>query len=170
MLTTALLVSAALIAPSATGTPTPTPSPGPTVSIAQVCAATSIAQIDGLLDQVSTSDLVGPLAPLLTIGVPKDADSIEVDSALQLDEVKRKLNCNPGATVTPVPTTVAPPPTTEPPVGGDGNGGVSKKPKGAPETGGEPPTGPTPLTLGALAIAVLTGMGALANGLQRRRR
>jgi hypothetical protein len=113
------LLATAPFAVAQTTTPTPKPAP----SVAQLCAATGITEVDALLDGVARSALVGALAPLLTLTVPGQ-DTAEIDVAVQLEQVRRALNCvdttvtptptatataTPTATVTPAPTTTAPP-------------------------------------------------------------
>lgn len=189
LLSTAAATLAAL-AITATPAPSPTPTlpePEPPVSVAQICARTSIDAVDALLASIAETELVGALAPLLDITVPS-GDGVEVDAAIQLEELRSALNCDPGddpePTDEPDPTTTAPAPTDPAPttapdddgntgggdnggdddgddngVGGDGSGGVSIIPDGAPETGGTPPadTEAAPLIIGG---TVLLGAGA----------
>lgn len=82
------LISAALIA----ATPAAAPAERPP-AIAQICAATGIDQVDTLLADLAATDLVGDLAPLLTLTVP-DRDSVELDASVQLDDVRQALNCD----------------------------------------------------------------------------
>lgn len=91
-------------------------------SVVQLCAATGIGEVDALLDSVATSGLVGELAPLVSITVPKDADSVQVEADVDLDDVRTALSCGPTPTPTPSPTptptpipTVTPTPTATPP-------------------------------------------------------
>lgn len=89
-------------------------------SIVQLCAATSIEEVDALLDGVATSGLAGQLAPLVGLVVPGNADTIELQGSVTLDDVRDRLDCDPATadpepTDTPDPTTDAPAPTTETP-------------------------------------------------------
>lgn len=81
--------------------------------IAQICAATSIEQVDSILKQVADSDLLKSLDDIVGIDVPGDASSVEIDSSVQLSDVKRKLNCNTSDGDTsedPDPSTTSPKP------------------------------------------------------------
>jgi hypothetical protein len=91
-----------------TTTPAPSVIPDGQVPIAQICAATGIAQVDDLLADVSNSALAGQLKPLVGLVVPK-ADTLTVVSAVQLDDIKKKLNCGDAPAPTTTPTTTAPP-------------------------------------------------------------
>lgn len=94
------------VVPAQTTTPTPTPPP----SVAQLCAATGVAQVDGLLDAVAETQLVGALAPLLDVTVP-DGAGVKLD--VDLDKFRDALNCDDPTktpTPTPDPTTTTPPP------------------------------------------------------------
>lgn len=96
--------TAVSVVPAQTTTPTPTPPP----SVAQLCAATGVAQVDGLLDAVADTQLVGALAPLLHITVP---DGAGVKLAVDLDKFRDTLHCDgDNPTATPTPTTPPPPP------------------------------------------------------------
>lgn len=97
------------------GVPTTTPPPDDEdpPAVGEICAATSIEAVDGLLRGVVDSELVGALAPLLDITVPRGTDSVEVDAAVDLGELRQALDCD----ETPAPTT--PPATTPPPADDD---------------------------------------------------
>lgn len=69
----------------------------------QICAATNISQVDALLSDVAESELVGALKPLVDLTVPQ-ANGVEVDAAVDLDDVRQALNCN-----EPTPSTSAQP-------------------------------------------------------------
>jgi hypothetical protein len=85
--------------------------------IAQVCAATSIGQVDTILNQVADSALLRSLDDIVGIDVPEDAQSVEIDSSVQLSDIKRTLNCasttpstDPDPSDDPDPSTVTPAP------------------------------------------------------------
>lgn len=157
MLSLNLAAAAALALAAATPTPTPVPTPitptlpvptvvapttpplAPEVSIVQVCALTSVEEINELLAGLTENDLVGALSPLLDVTTGDD-ESVEIDASLQLDDVRSELNCAPVDDGDPTP-----PPTTN---GGGDDGGddadggqVTVVPRGAAETGGRPPAG-----------------------------
>jgi hypothetical protein len=89
--------------------------------IAQVCAATSISQVDAILNQVADSALLRSLDDIVGIDVSPDASSVEIDSSVQLSDIKRTLNCasttpstdpsaDPDPSDDPDPSTAAPRP------------------------------------------------------------
>lgn len=89
-----------------------TTAPLPTVSVAQVCAATTIQPVDDALKQVAAllkqSDLA---APLLSLDIPA-VTSPTANASVQTAAIREKLNCaklEASATATPEPT-VAPKP------------------------------------------------------------
>lgn len=130
---TAALVAVLLATAAAALATTPTPEPQTPPSIAQLCAATGIAEVDALLDGVARTDLVGALAPLASLVVP-ERDTAEIDASVQLDRVRKALNCAPTIpTATPEPTLTPGPTTTAPPARQ-----VPKLPRGAAQTGGGP--------------------------------
>jgi hypothetical protein len=111
-------VAAALTAGSGIALAQTTTPPAP-VSLAQICAATSIAQVDSLIKSVGDrAKLIGPLTPLLDLTVPT-VTAPTLNSSVQLAEIKQKLNCDKleTPTTTVPPTTV--PPTTEVPADKD---------------------------------------------------
>jgi hypothetical protein len=115
------LVGAALIAAPAVAYAT-TPPPPPPVdppSVAQLCAATGIGTIDAYLAAVTESQLIGDLAPLLDLTVPRTgAAGVEVEADVTLEQLRDVLECDapdPTPTTTPTPTpTTTPAPTEEP--------------------------------------------------------
>jgi hypothetical protein len=60
--------------------------------IAQICAATSIQEVDDILKDVADSALLDSLDGLIGISVP-DSDDVEIDSSVQLSDIKKRLNC-----------------------------------------------------------------------------
>lgn len=129
-MTLAAGATAATFAFSALFAATPAPDPEPP-SIAQLCAATGIAEVDDLLRDAAATDLVGELSPLVTLLVP-DSDTVELDASVQLDDVRNRLNCAPGTTT----------PETTPPTLAPDDDGFSQlddgPPVGAAATGGGP--------------------------------
>lgn len=143
----AVLAAATCSGVAAAQTTTPTVPPANPPSVAQLCAATGITEVDTLLDGVDRTDLAGALAPLLTLTIP-DRDTAELDASVQLADVRQRLNCD----ATP-PTTTAPPTTstttttaptsttaTTPRTTSSGGGftQLDQVPTGAAETGGGP--------------------------------
>lgn len=120
-------ILAALVFGGASVVANASPEPPPPPSIAQLCAATSIAEVDALLDRVASSELVGQLSPLVSLTVP-DAESPELDASVQLEDVRARLNCD------TVPSTPVPDPDD-----GDGYDQVDEVPSGPVDTGGGPP-------------------------------
>jgi hypothetical protein len=122
---------------------TTTPAPPPP-SVLEICAATSIGQVDQILDRVATSDLVGQLRPLIGLTVPK-SNGIQVAAGTSLNALKNTLECpgtvtpttTPAPTTTPVPTTTPAPTTTVRPTADpdDDNDGVVRVPVGGVQTG-----------------------------------
>lgn len=140
-LLTSLLAAALVLVPVQTATPTPDPVTPP--SVVQLCAATSVEQVDALLDAVAESQLVGALAPLLDITVPQ-GQGVKLD--VDLDRFRTSLNCGPGTTGTPTPTPTVPPTATvdptvpptatpDPDDDDDDFGQVGTVPRGAAQTG-----------------------------------
>ncbi len=129
---------------------TPGPDPDPQeVALAQLCLATGIDDVDATLDDLTGSDLVDQLSGLVDIVVIDDADNVELSGTMQLDDVRRALNCDPADGDGSVTPTL--PPGDDGQIGGDGDGGSSVIPDGAPQTGGRPPADtPVPLILAAL--------------------
>lgn len=132
-----LAAAAVAVLPAATPTPIPTPTPEPKPGVVQLCAATGVAQVDALLADLTGPDLVGPLAPLVQLTVPKGADGVQLAGVVQLDDVRRALNCTgtgttPTATAAPTatPTSTATPTTTRAP--------KPRLPRAAAQTGGGP--------------------------------
>ena len=146
----AIPVAAVLAAASCSGiaaaqTTTPTAPPADPPSVAQLCAATGITEVDSLLDGVARTDLAGALAPLLTLTVPA-RDTAELDASVQLADVRQRLNCEVTPTTTTAPpttsTTTAPTSTTTTTTRTTSIGGgftqLDQVPTGAAETGGGP--------------------------------
>lgn len=90
------------------------------LSLVQVCAATSVEQVDGLLAGVVGSELAGGLRPILGLTVP-DSDTLRLGVAVTLGDVRDALGCDPAPTTTPTPaapsTTAAPTTPAAPPAG-----------------------------------------------------
>ena len=80
-------------------------------SVAQICAATSIDTVDAYLASLAESQLVGDLAPLVSLTVPRDASGLKVKSDVSLERVRVSLDCTDDTppTTTPAPTTSNPP-------------------------------------------------------------
>jgi hypothetical protein len=97
----ALAVMSAAFPVTASAATTETP-------IVQVCAATSIAEVDQILNQLADSNLIRSLDGIVGIDVPEDAKSIEIDDSVQLSDIRKKLNCTtstePSASETPDPS------------------------------------------------------------------
>ena len=139
MLNLSLLLAAAstgLVALAPAVAPGDVTDPAP--SIAQVCAATGIEEVDALLDGVASSDLSGALAPLAALTVP-DRDTVELDASVQLDDVRKRLNCAPTTppTTDPTPAATVPIPVPDEP-NPSGFTQLDRVPSGAAETGGGP--------------------------------
>lgn len=103
------VVSALLLAPAALAAPAADPP-----SIAQLCAATGDDLLDALLDGVADADLVGTLAPLLTLTVPQDQGRV-LKADVDVDDVRTALGCvtTPSTSVTPGPATSTPSPVRD---------------------------------------------------------
>lgn len=149
----ALALAGAVAAPAAAQDPDPAPP-----SVAQVCAATGVEQVDALLDGVARTDLVGALEPLASLTVP-DTDQATIRADVALDDVRTALDC--------AESTTEPEPTTEPPATDD----PSTEPPVTDEPGtDEPPaTGPTddgglPVFYGDCADARLAGAAPITVG------
>jgi len=80
----------------------------PPPSIAQICAATGIEEVDALLDGVARSALVGTLQPLASVTVP-NRDTVEIDASVQLADVKKALNCAAAPIAAPTAANPTPP-------------------------------------------------------------
>lgn len=117
----------------------------------QLCAATDIAAVDDLLAQIAEDELVGELAPLVSITVPRDPDGVKVGADVDLGNVRTALSCEdsteptptPGPTAEPTPTTDAPPTTAAPETSVPVDDSpaftqLDQVPSGAAETGGGP--------------------------------
>ena len=132
LITTVLTVGAVAIAPGLV--PAGSVADGPP-SIAQLCAATGIEEVDALLDGVASTELVGALSPLASLVVPA-RDSVELDASVQLNDVRQRLNCD------RAPATTSAAPTVPVPVPADpdepGFTQLDRVPTGAAETGGGP--------------------------------
>lgn len=87
-------IAAVVLAATAATTPTPTPTSPAPPSIAQLCLATGVDEVDDLLADLAATDLVGELSPLATLLVP-DSESVEFDASVQLDDIRERLNCAP---------------------------------------------------------------------------
>lgn len=106
LVATALLLAALLGAPLASAQTTPP-------SVAELCAASGVEQVDAALQGLADTDLVGELAPLLDITVPRE-DGLTLD--VELDRFRTALDCDAltPPTTDPVPTTDAPVPPLYP--------------------------------------------------------
>lgn len=111
-------------------------------AIVQICLATSIEEVDDILDDTGDSELLDSLDGLVDLDIRDGDEGVDVDSSVQLDDVRRQLNCNAIVTKPTEPTKPETPKT--PPVevvvpggsSGSGNGGdVSQLPIGGVETG-----------------------------------
>jgi hypothetical protein len=87
--------------------------------IAQICAATSIGQVDTILNQVADVALLKSLDDIVGVDVAEDGSSVEIDSSVQLSDIKKTLNCvtttpseDPDPSEDPTPSTVTPAPFT----------------------------------------------------------
>jgi hypothetical protein len=80
-------------------------------SVAQLCAATGVETVDALLGAVAETRLVGALAPLVDLTVPRTAGGVELEADVELQEVRDALDCG-DTTPTTTPTTTPPPPST----------------------------------------------------------
>ena len=101
-------------------------------SVAQVCAATSVDQVDNLLRDAADSDVVDKLHGLLSVGVPH-SESPEVDDSVQLADIKKRLNCDKPAETTTMATTSAPSLDDI-----TSHGGFKRTPRDGVDTGGGP--------------------------------
>ena len=100
---------------AAAQTPTQTPPVDPP-SVAQLCAATSVGAVDAYLAAVAEAQLVGGLAPLVDLTVPRTGGGLAVEADVTLAQVRDALDCGePTPTTTPAPTTTAGPEPTDDP-------------------------------------------------------
>lgn len=121
LIAAALAVAGGGVAAAAQPTPTPVPVPVPVPSLVQLCAATGIATADALIAGVAESDLVGDLAPLVDLTVPRNSGGVALDADVTLAQLRDELDCDaltapPTPTPTPTPT---PGPTEAPDPGSD---------------------------------------------------
>jgi hypothetical protein len=110
--------------------------------LVELCAATGVDEVDEVLAELATSELVGELAGLVELTVPLDADSTALAADVELDDVRTALDCGAPTTTPTAPPTTTPPVTTssapapDPDEDDDDFDQVGRPPVGGVATGG----------------------------------
>lgn len=138
-----LAVSSILLGGTAAVAQATTNPDDPSPAIVQICLATSIEEVDDILDRTGDSELLDSLDGLVDLDIRDGDEGVDVDSSVQLNDVRRQLNCN---AIVMKPTEPMKPTTPETPKtpavvvvvpedSGSGGGDVSQLPIGGVETG-----------------------------------
>lgn len=116
-------------------------------TLIELCAATSIEQIDALLADVAASDLAGALQPLAALTVPDGANRPVLGADVDLAQIRDVLDCT-DTTGTPTSTPTSEPPTSSPAPSNEPAAPTSTPPTVVPDTSS--PTTSDPIVIPSL--------------------